>query len=73
MKIGDLVIRRIPERGSARLATAIDQKERLGMGLVLSKKMTGFPSHSCVSVYYPKVGKIYDIAESLMEVINEER
>lgn len=73
MKIGDLVIRRIPERGSARLATAIDQKERLGMGLVLSKQMAGSPSHSCVSVYYPKVGKIYDIAESLMEVINEER
>ena len=73
MKAGDLVIRRIPERGSARLATAIDQKERLGMGLVLSKQMAGRPEHACVSVYYPKVGKIYDIAVSLMEVINESR
>ena len=74
MKVGDLVIRRIPEKGSARLATAIDQKERLGMGLVLTKQMGGRnPVHPCVSVYYPKVGKIYDIAESLMEVINESR
>ena len=73
MKIGDLVIRRIPERGSARLATALDQKERLGMGLILSKQMSGSPLHACVSVYYPKTGKIYDIAESLMEVINESR
>ena len=73
MKIGDLVIRRIPERASARLATALDQKERLGLGLVLSKRMTGFPSHSCVNVYYPRAGKIYEIAESLMEVISASR
>ena len=73
MKVGDLVIRRIPERGSARLATAIDQKKRLGMGLVLTKQMAGRPEHSCVSVYYPRVGKIYDIAECLMEVVSESR
>ena len=73
MKVGDIVIRRIPERGSARLATAIDQKERLGMGMVLSKRMSGFPAHPCVRVYYPKVGKIYDIAESLMEVVSASR
>tara|TARA_B100000900_G_C20479856_1_gene674981 strand:- start:541 stop:762 length:222 start_codon:yes stop_codon:yes gene_type:complete len=73
MKVGDLVIRTIPPRGTARLATAIEQKERLGMGLVLSKYAAGTPAHPCVSVYYPKVGKIYDIAESLMEVISASR
>ena len=71
MKIGDMVIRKIP----------LDPKpwkqglwhEDVGPGIILSKQMSGDPLHSCITVYYPKVGKIYDIAESLMEVISESR
>ena len=71
MNVGDIVIRRIPEKGSPRFETAIDQRQSLGMGLVLSRQIAGWPAHLCVRVYYPSVGKIYDIAESLMEVISE--
>mgnify|MGYP003110063524 FL=1 len=73
MKVGDLVIRRIPERGTARLAGALEQRSKLGHGVILTKQMAGNPSHPCITVYYPKVGKMYDIAESLMEVISESR
>ena len=73
MKVGDLVIRRIPERGSARLAPALEQRRKLGHGVILSKQMAGNPSHPCITVYYPKVGEMYDIAESLMEVLSASR
>lgn len=76
MNVGDLVIRRV--RTGSELSyineatrTAIEQRDRLGHGIVLSKQMAGRPRHKCVSVFYPKAGKIYDIAESLMEVISE--
>ena len=72
MKVGDLVIRKVPERGLGRRAPALEQIRRLGHGLVLTKQMGGSnPVHSCITVYYPKTGQIYDIAESLMEVISE--
>ena len=70
MKVGDLVIRKVNVGG---WKDARKQREQLGHGVILSKQMAGRPKHSCISVYYPKVGKIYDIAESLMEVINESR
>jgi len=73
MKVGDLVIRRIPKRGTARRAPALEQRGKLGHGVVLTKQMAGNPSHPCITVYYPKVGEMYDIAESLMEVISESR
>lgn len=73
MKVGDLVIRRIPKRGTARLAPALEQRSKLGHGVILTKQMAGNPSHPCITVYYPKVGEMYDIAESLMEVISESR
>ena len=73
MQVGDLVIRKIPERGSARLAPALEQRSKLGHGVILSKQMAGNPSHPCITVYYPKVGKMYDIAESLMEVLSASR
>ena len=61
MKVGDLVIRR----------NDAGQLELLGCGIVLSKTIAGKPKHPCVTVFYPKVGKSYSIAESLVEVINE--
>lgn len=73
MKVGDLVIRKIRDVPDFMLQVAINQRDLLGHGTILEKQMAGNPSHACVSVYYPKVGKIYDIAESLMEVISEGR
>ena len=78
MKVGDLVIRKAsPNAGdhlnSLQEAAAHQQRDRLGHGLILAKQMSGTPRHSCISVYYPKIGQTYDIAESLMEVINEAR
>lgn len=77
MKAGDLVIRKMPKDSEYpsfyEKQSCIDQRRRLGRGLVLSSYMSGRPAHACVSVYYPKVGKVYDIAESLVEVISESR
>ena len=74
MKVGDMVIRKVPERGLGRRAPALEQIRRLGHGLVLTKQMGGSnPVHSCITVYYPKTGETWDIAESLMEVISEIR
>ena len=73
MKVGDLVIRKIPERGTARRAPALKQRRELGYGIILTKQMSGKPQHPCITVYYPLVGGMYDIAESLMEVISEGR
>ena len=66
VKVGDLVIRKVNVAG---WKDARKQRERLGHGVILTKQMAGNPQHPCISVYYPKVGKIYDIAESHMEVI----
>ncbi len=73
MKVGDLVIRKIKGLPHWLEESAVDQRERLGHGVVLSKQMAGSPEHMCISVYYPREGKIYDVAESLMEVISEGR
>ena len=70
MKIGDLVIRKVPPKGWQN-QPAEEQRERLGIGIILSKQMSGTPIHPCITVFYPKVGKAYDIGESLMEVICE--
>ena len=58
MKIGDLVARR-------------GQLGIKDLGIVLSKQMSGQPEHPCVTVLYPKIGKTYDMAEALMEVVSE--
>ena len=73
MKPGDLVIRRVRGVPDWRREAAVNQRNLLGYGLILSNHVAGLPQHPCVSVYYPKVGKIYDIAESLLEVISEAR
>ena len=79
MKVGDLVIRKVSEYAGDHLnslqeAAAYQQRHKLGHGLILTKQMGGSnPSHPCITVYYPKTGQTYDIAESLMEVISESR
>ena len=72
MQVGDLVIRKVMADGcDLQWMASKDQRDRLGHGIVLSKQMAGSPEHPCVSVYYPKVGEIYDIAEALMHVIGK--
>ena len=75
MKVGDLVIRKIPSVNSARSylrPEAQRQRHEMGHGIILAKQMAGSnPVHPCITVLYPKTGKMYDIAESLMEVISE--
>ena len=74
MKVGDLVIRKVPERGTGRRAPALQQRREMDHGLILTKQPGGSnPVHPCITVYYPMTGKTYDIAESLMEVISEGR
>lgn len=73
MKVGDLVIRKVRGVPDYMMRTAVKQRELLGHGVILTKQTAGKPSHPCISVYYPKTGQIYDIAESLMEVISESR
>jgi hypothetical protein len=71
VKVGDLVIRKVNVGG---WKEAREQRQRLGHGLILSKQMAGRnPVHACITVYYPKTGQIYDIAETHMEVISEGR
>ena len=76
MQVGDLVIRKVsPDAGdhlnSLQEAAAHQQRSKLGLGLILTKQMSGTPRHPCITVYYPKTGQIYDIAESLMEVVSD--
>ena len=76
MKIGDLVIRKIvsEDGGILRSLAAKKNREELGLGIILSKQMAGSdPVHPCITVLYPNLGRVYDIAESLMEAISESR
>ena len=71
MNVGDLVIRKVNVCG---WKEAREQRQRLGHGIILSKQLAGRnPVHQCITVYYPKVRKIYDIAETHMEVISASR
>jgi|TARA_B110000467_G_C17795379_1_gene202242 hypothetical protein len=72
MKVGDLVQRKILtdaqwpqyEKDSA------TQRERLGPGIIISKQMGGSnPVHPCLTIFFLKGSKTWDIAESLMEPI----
>jgi hypothetical protein len=68
MKVGDLIQRK-PNKDFVEGLLG-----PLGYGIIISRQMSGSnPVHPCASVLYPSVGKIYDIAESLIEVINESR
>lgn len=71
MKVGDMIIRKISKHDQYG-APSRAQIRRLGHGIILSKQMAGSnPVHPCITVYYPKTGQIYDIAESLVELVNE--
>ena len=71
MKVGDLVIRKIPEKNEFTLLVRLDaarrQRAELGHGIVTDKKMSGEPEHLCLMVWYPKVNQQWWIAASLME------
>jgi len=64
MNVGDLVRRKNTAVWRANTST------RRNIGIILSVQMGGInPSHPCVTVFYHD-GKSYDIAQSLVEVIN---
>jgi hypothetical protein len=73
VKVGDLVIRKRGGEAIWQRQAAWEQRKELGTGMILSKQMSGDPAHPCLTVYYTKVGRTWDIAESLMEVISASR
>ena len=67
MKIGDLVIRKEGKDMSSMI-----MRQKMGPGIIISQQPGGSnPVHPCVTVLYTRIGKVYDIAESLVEVISE--
>jgi hypothetical protein len=43
-----------------------------GLGIIISKQLGGSnPVHACITVLYPKIGRTYDIAESLVKVVSK--
>ena len=44
-----------------------------GFGIVMGCRVGGRPRHVIATVLYPEVGKEYDIAVSLIEVVSERR
>ena len=71
MKVGDLVVRKIPEKNDFTLLVRLDEAKRqraeLGHGIVTDTKISGKPEHLCLMVWYPKVNRQWWIAASLME------
>ena len=72
MKVGDLVTRKLGGSTIWKRNAAWQQRQELGTGIILSKQMSGKPAHPCLTVYYAKAGRTWDIAESLMEAVNSE-
>ena len=68
MKVGDLVRRKSGSKPVSGFFLADN-----GVGIIISKHIAGNPPHKCIDVFYPKVGKAWSIAESLVEVISESR
>ncbi len=71
-RVGDLVKRKIPLKPYRDdLPHAADTNS---LGIVLGCKMGGSnPRHVVATVLYPEMGKEYDIAASLIEVVSERR
>jgi hypothetical protein len=69
MKVGDMIMRK-HDPTCAYKTSAKDQHELHGYGIILKKQTSGRPFHPCISVLYPKTGKVYSIAESLVEVVS---
>ena len=67
MKTGDLVRRKTISSWRKKTSS------RRELGIVLSLQEAGWSAHLCATVFYPESGKIYDIAQSLIEVISESR
>ncbi len=62
MKVGDLVRRKK------------DNGWKVRYGIVVSLQMGGSnPRHPCATVLYPEIAQQYDIAVSLLEVVNASR
>jgi len=68
VKVGDLVTRKI--NGPIGKAMVVKTGR---VGIIIKKNTAGNPAHPVVDVFYGKSGKIYSIAERLIEVINESR
>lgn len=71
MKVGDMVMRKLDGLPSWQLQSALESHSIHGQGMILSKQMSGDPKHPCVTVFYPKTNKTYEIAESLVVVTCE--
>lgn len=67
--MGDLVRRKVRKGW---INQPYENAGQLGIGVVISRKWTInlYSKYYCLSVYYPKVNKIVDISEELMEVIH---
>ena len=66
MRVGDLVTRKIKGPIDKQL---VDKTGKIG--IIIEKNIKGDPAHACVNVFYGKSGKIYSIAERLIEVVNK--
>ena len=69
MKVGDLVTRKIKGPIDKQLA---DKTGKIGI-IIEKRGLEGDPAHACVDVFYGKSGKIFSIAERLIEVVSESR
>ena len=68
MKVGDLVKRKVP------LSSYLpDLQEDRVLGLVVALGHSGNPRHPTASILCPPSGNQYEIARSLLEVVNEGR
>jgi hypothetical protein len=66
MKVNDLIRRKKP------LSPHHSDEEKNGIfGIVIALGHGGNPRHPTASVLYPPTGNQYEIARSLLEVINE--
>lgn len=73
MKVGDMVVRKTKSVATGKAFTNSLQT-KMGHGIILTKQFAGSnPVHPCITVYYPMTGEIWDIAESLVEVIGGSR
>ena len=74
MKVGDLVRRNSVNEGFVAFMnrwSPAHRAPRVGVGIILSLQPGGSnPVHPCATVFYPRAGKTWDIAVSLIELVN---
>ena len=66
MKVGDLVKRKIPLEAHFR-----DEEENGVLGFVVALMYGGNPTRPTASILYPPSGNRYEIARSLLKVVNQ--